>query len=95
MSTNYHKGRYYEYKVKKQLEQQGYYVVRSAGSHTLFDLIAINPKTSEVLLIQVKKKPTKKDKDLYGKVSKWFDGSYRVRTLLMDSNGNKYNFNVQ
>jgi len=39
--TNYHRGRNFEYRVKKYLEEKGYFVVRSAGSHGIFDLIAI------------------------------------------------------
>jgi len=39
--TKYHKGRNFEYRVKKYLEKKGYFVVRSAGSHGIFDLIAI------------------------------------------------------
>jgi Holliday junction resolvase-like predicted endonuclease len=39
----YRRGRAYEYKVKKQLEREGWTVLRTAGSHGLFDLIAINP----------------------------------------------------
>jgi|Deesub1362B_J571_1020462.scaffolds.fasta_scaffold00898_1 Holliday junction resolvase len=37
----YTKGRNFEYSIKKKLEDQGYYVCRSAGSHGAFDLIAI------------------------------------------------------
>ena len=53
MNTNYKKGYRIELKFKKQLEQEGYFVVRSSGSHGLFDLVAFN--TSEIKLIQVKK----------------------------------------
>lgn len=53
--SSYVKGRYYEYRVKSLLEKCGYIVFRSAGSHGLFDLIAINPNTKIILFIQVKK----------------------------------------
>lgn len=51
----YIKGRRYEYIIKKDLEESGYLVIRSAGSHSPFDLIAI-PINSEgsIRAIQVK-----------------------------------------
>jgi Holliday junction resolvase len=39
-NPNYRRGRNLEYLVKKKLELQGYFVSRSAGSHSV-DLIAI------------------------------------------------------
>lgn len=55
MNKNYNSGRRFEYRVKKYLENKGYYVMRSAGSKSPFDLIAI-PKYngSIILLIQCK-----------------------------------------
>lgn len=53
--NSYIKGRRYEYEVKKILTRLGYIVLRSAGSHGLFDLIAIHPITKNVIFIQVKK----------------------------------------
>ena len=52
MVTNYERGRVFEYRVKRYLERQGYFVVRSAGSH-FPDLIAV--KNGEVLAVEVKK----------------------------------------
>ena len=43
--SNYRRGRSYEYRIKKKLEKEGWLVIRSAGSHSLFDLIAIKPRT--------------------------------------------------
>lgn len=43
-----------EYQVKQRLEQAGFLVVRSSGSHGPFDLIAILPRHC-VLGIQVKR----------------------------------------
>jgi len=82
MVTNYQRGRAKEYRVKKKLEQQGYYVIRSAGSHSYFDLIAIHKEKREILLIQVKKRATKKDRELYEKLAKEFDGKYDVAVVL-------------
>jgi len=60
--TNYTRGRSREYKVIEMLRQQGYYATRSAGSHGLFDVIAIGPH--DFLLIQVKLecKPTSQER---------------------------------
>ncbi|MEM3549308.1 MAG: hypothetical protein QXJ23_09940 [Thermofilum sp.] len=52
MVTNYERGRAFEYRVKRHLERQGYFVMRSAGSH-FPDLIAV--KDGEVLAVEVKK----------------------------------------
>jgi len=38
--TNYSKGANFERRVKKRLEKLGYYVIRAAGSHGTFDLVA-------------------------------------------------------
>jgi Holliday junction resolvase len=52
MVSNYERGRAFEYRVKQYLEKQGYFVVRSAGSH-FPDLIAV--KHGKVLAVEVKK----------------------------------------
>ena len=46
------KGRKFEWKARKELELQGYTVMRSAGSKGAFDLIAFNE--SSIRLIQIK-----------------------------------------
>ena len=51
--TNYKSGRYFEYELKKRYEKQGAYVIRSAGSHGLADLIVIY-RDKKPLLVQVK-----------------------------------------
>lgn len=48
------KGRKYEWKIRKEFESLGYYVIRSAGSKGKVDLIAINPDIKEICLIQCK-----------------------------------------
>ena len=50
--SNYSKGANYERAVKKELEKEGYSVIRSAGSHGIFDLVAW--KSDKILFIQVK-----------------------------------------
>ena len=51
--TNYAAGRRLEYLARDELRRQGYVVIRSAGSKTPIDLVALNDR--EVLVIQVKK----------------------------------------
>lgn len=64
-NTNYNRGVRWERKVKSIYEAKGYTVLRTAGSHGAFDLIAFKADDMEggyvVRLIQCKvlKKPTK------------------------------------
>lgn len=50
--NRYHKGRRLEYQAMRELVLHGYLPVRSAGSHTPFDIIGISG--TDVLLLQVK-----------------------------------------
>jgi Holliday junction resolvase len=52
VNKNYVAGRNLEYRIKKSLESKGYFVIRSSGSHTPIDLVAI--KNSVTYLIQAK-----------------------------------------
>ena len=70
-NKNYRNGRFFEYSIAQKLKNHGFYVIRSAGSHTDFDLIALKSKT---LLIQCKKNipPSKAEKNfssLYSKLT--------------------------
>lgn len=51
-NKNYVSGRRFEYAVKKELEKRGWIAIRSAGSHSPFDIIAI--KGGKILLLQLK-----------------------------------------
>jgi Holliday junction resolvase len=53
-NKNYVRGRSKEYRLKNKLEKAGFIVTRAAGSHSSFDLIAINDDT--VRFIQAKPK---------------------------------------
>lgn len=53
-NKNYISGRNFEYRVKKYLESKGYFVLRSAGSHTPVDLLAVHPIYYHILVIQCK-----------------------------------------
>ncbi len=52
--THYDTGRRLEYKVRDDLRENGYEVIRSAGSKSPVDLVAF--KAGQVLLVQVKNK---------------------------------------
>jgi Holliday junction resolvase len=53
-NKNYIKGRRKEYALKKLYEAKGWIVIRSAGSHSFADLIAIEPYEKVIRFIQVK-----------------------------------------
>ena len=53
VNKNYVSGRRFEYTIKKALEKLGWIAIRSAGSHSPFDIIAI--KGGRILLLQLKK----------------------------------------
>ena len=85
----YRRGYILEMDVMKQLEERGFYVVRSAGSHRLCDLIAIPNKAmteNKPLCIQCKKtsKPntipriSKKEIEALKRLEK----NYNVKVLL-------------
>ena len=53
----YIKGRAFEYKIRRFFEAMGFYCVRSAGSHTDFDIVAI--RNGQCIGIQCKASPNK------------------------------------
>lgn len=65
MTTNYNRGRAFEYKVRDHFKELGYpYVMRAAGSHTVADLLVLcdaphpqdfNPGLSRAYLVQCKR----------------------------------------
>jgi len=87
--SQYRKGYVLEMDIIKRLEKQGFYVVRSAGSHRLCDLVAIPKKTmseDKPLCIQCKKttKPNqlpKIDKKELESLKR-LEENYNVRVLL-------------
>ena len=50
--SNYSRGANFERRVRDYFEKGGWFVIRSAGSHSLIDLVAL--KGGEVQLIQCK-----------------------------------------
>ena len=60
--SNYARGANFERRVKKMLEKDCWFVIRSAGSHSPVDLVAI--KRDEIKLIQCKiRKPSPKERE--------------------------------
>ena len=54
-NKNYLKGRRKEYKIANKFKERGFDIAqRTAGSHSPFDVIAINTETKQILLIQCK-----------------------------------------
>lgn len=51
---NYRYGRDKEYLIQSMLEAEGYYTIRSAGSHSAVDIVALHKERAKVLLLQVK-----------------------------------------
>jgi Holliday junction resolvase len=66
MVKKYAKGRRFEYAVRDALVRDGWFVVRSAGSKGIVDLVALSGLPSKVALIQcsVGKKPFEQVKPL-------------------------------
>ena len=52
MATNYQRGAAFERKTQGELERHGFAVVRSAGSHSPTDLVAM--RNGEIVLVQCK-----------------------------------------
>jgi len=88
-TPQYKRGYVLEMDILKQLEKQGFYVIRSAGSHRLCDLVAIPNKAmteNKPLCIQCKKtsKPntipriSKKELEALKRLEK----NYNVKVLL-------------
>lgn len=53
----YKKGRYYEVKTRRILEEKGYYVVRSGGSKGLIDLVAVGENDTVIIQVKAGKSP--------------------------------------
>ncbi len=85
-NKNYEKGRNKEYRVATHFRDRGYAIAqRTAGSHSPFDIIAIDPINKIIKLIQVKSSemPTRqKSEDL--KANSELNGDYSVEYLIFD-----------
>lgn len=73
-NSNYVRGRAFEYQLKRDLEADGWLVMRASGSHGIFDLIALRETSEdrETRLIQCK---VTKDKKQIDRLKKEFDSN--------------------
>ncbi len=79
-NKNYRKGRRKEYKIRKQLLDEGWDIVqRTAGSHSPIDVIAINNLLKVIKLIQCKPNdcPENEIKKIKNEFN-WLNGGFRV-----------------
>lgn len=53
--TRVNKGIRFEYAIRDQYRKRGWYVMRSAGSHGVYDLVAFDPVSKVVEFIQLKR----------------------------------------
>lgn len=79
--TNYAAGRRAEWRARDYLEARGYYVIRSAGSKGLIDLVAFK-RSRPILVIQVKYGK----RTHHGAAPSWADDNWR-KLVDMDANG--------
>ena len=77
----YLKGREREYQIIRRLKKEGCWEIaqRTAGSHSPFDIIAINKETKEILLIQSKPEDISESEanSIYSE-SDWLNGEFKV-----------------
>ncbi|MGA2260820.1 MAG: hypothetical protein ABSH28_05220 [Acidobacteriota bacterium] len=60
--TNYTRGRGREYRTMDMLRKLGYYPIRAAGSHGLFDVVAIGPEHVRLIQVKFNCKPTAEER---------------------------------
>lgn len=80
MASQYQRGATAERRVKKYFEERGYFVVRSAGSHSPVDLVAV--LDGKVTFVQVKSgqaKMTKAEEEKFIDLGR----QYRVHSVVI------------
>lgn len=87
MNKNYVNGRAREYRMMKQLKEEGYDIVfRSAGSHSPIDIVGIKRGmgTPRIILIQSKPKKfsKKKTKEISNSLN-WLNNEFMVEFRLL------------
>jgi Holliday junction resolvase len=87
MVSQYVRGRAFEYRVKRKLERDGYYVVRSSGSHTVADLVAVRknlniPFMADVFFVQCfRRRKSRKELDRLIEVCEKYNAIPCIATL--------------
>jgi len=64
VNTSYKKGYTQELNAKKELEEQGYTVIRSSGSHGAFDLVAFDFNHFRLIQVKAKKVFSRKEREI-------------------------------
>jgi len=83
-NLNYRRGRRKEYRIVKQLKQDGYDIAqRSAGSHSPVDVWAIDTTNKRIMLVQVKPDSISKTKEnRLHQDNKQLNGMYIVEYVI-------------
>jgi Holliday junction resolvase len=82
-NKNYQKGRRFEYRVKKFFEKENKLVMRTAGSHSPFDLIAMTVNHTYLIQCKSYEKPTKKDIEKLNYWSKELMADFNYTTCMI------------
>lgn len=83
-NKHYEKGRRKEYKVVNMMREKGYLAQRTAGSHSPFDVIAINPDIQDIRLIQVKPDSMpESEKEKIEEKNKKLNGLFEVEFIVI------------
>ena len=83
METNYKRGRRKEYKIVKRYKDFGCLAFRSAGSRSPVDVVVVNSREKEILLIQSKPESMSENKKEELRNSlKFLDGTYKVYSIV-------------
>lgn len=82
VNKNYVRGRNYEYRIMKKLRNESYQVlIRSAGSHSPVDIVALDIINKRIKLVQCKlKNSDKREAEL--KLSE-FKGTFEVESIVV------------
>jgi Holliday junction resolvase len=73
MVKRYCKGANFERRVKKELEEMGYFVVRAAGSKGKIDLVAIKPNDIKLVQCKTNGVVSRQDVDILKEMAKNLD----------------------
>ena len=80
----YLRGRSREYRIANKLRDEGLEVYRMAGSHSSFDLIALDKVTRIITFIQVKPKSMSNNaKNKIQLFNSWVEGDWRAKTCVV------------
>lgn len=75
-NNKYKRGAHFEYKIKHLLEDNGFIVLRTAGSHGFADLVALRNGITYFLQLKYGKPATKKERLKFMKIAErhrcWF-----------------------